>query len=67
MFKTKYVSRVLCVLFIVNLFIADLKPLATSYSSSSIGNIDIISNVDVSVESVEAWAKVKMQLKHLSV
>ena len=47
MFKTKYVSRVLCVLFIVNLFIADLKPLATSYSSSSIGNIDIISNVDV--------------------
>ena len=59
MFKTKYVSRVLCVLFIVNLFIADLKPLATSYSSSSIGNIDIISNVDVSVESVEAWAKSK--------
>ena len=59
MFKTKYVSRVLCVLFIVNLFIADLKPLATSYSSSYIGNIDIISNVDVSVESVEAWAKSK--------
>ena len=59
MFKTKYVSKVLCVLFIVNLFIADLKPLATSYSSSSIGNIDIISNVDVSVESVEAWAKSK--------
>ena len=59
MFKTKYVSRVLCVLFIVNLFIADLKPLATSYSSSSIGNIDIISNVDISVESVEAWAKSK--------
>ena len=59
MFKTKYVSRVLCVLFIVNLFIADLKPLATSYSSSSIGNIDIISNVDVSVESVEEWAKSK--------
>ena len=59
MFKTKYVSRVLCVLFIVNLFIADLKPLSTSYSSSSIGNIDIISNVDVSVESVEAWAKSK--------
>ena len=59
MFKTKYVSRVLCVLFIVNLFIADLKPLATSYSSSYIGNIDIISNVDESVESVEAWAKSK--------
>ena len=56
MLKTKYVSRVLCILFIVNLFVSDLKPLAASYS---IGNIDIISNVDVSVESVEAWAKGK--------
>ena len=60
MFKIKYVARVLCVLFIVNLFIADLKPSATSYSSNgAIGNVDIISDVDVSVESVEAWARSK--------
>ena len=60
MFKIKYVARVLCILFIVNLFITDLKPFATSYSSNgAIGNVDIISDVDVSVESVEAWARSK--------
>ena len=60
MFKSRYLSKILCLIFMLNFFTFDVQAFATTYSNSNaIGNVDIVSDVNVSVESIEAWARSK--------
>ena len=57
--RKKFLVLFVCVLFIFNVFNFNVQALSSSSSSKAIGNVNIVSTVDTSLEAVEAWARSK--------
>ena len=57
--RKKFLVLFVCVLFIFNVFNFNVQALSSSSGSKAIGNVNIVSTVDTSLEAVEAWARSK--------
>ena len=57
--RKKFLVLFVCVLFIFNVFNFNVQALTSNLTSRAIGNVNIISTVDTSLETVEAWARSK--------
>ena len=57
--RNKKLLLLICLLFILNVFNFDVQALSSKSSSQAIGNVNIVSSTDTSLETVEAWARSK--------
>ena len=57
--RKKFLVLFVCVLFIFNVFNFNVQALSSNSTSKAIGNVNIVSTVDTSLEAVEAWARSK--------
>ena len=57
--KNKSFLLLICLIFILNFFTFNVYALNSGTSSRAIGNVNIVSTVDTSLEAVEAWARSK--------
>ena len=57
--RKKFLVLFVCVLFLFNVFNFNVQALSSKATSKAIGNVDIVSNVDTSLETVQAWARSK--------
>ena len=57
--RNKNLLLFICVLFIINVSSFNVQALSTSLSKNAIGNVNIVSTSDASLEKIEAWARSK--------
>ena len=57
--RNKNLLLFICVLFIINVSSFNVEALSTSLSKNAIGNVNIVSTSDASLEKIEAWARSK--------
>ena len=57
--KNKVLIVLVCILFMLNSFNFNVQALSYNSSSRAIGNVNIVSEVDTSLETIEAWARSK--------
>ena len=57
--KNRIFIVLVCLLFILNSFNFNVQALSSNSSSRAIGNVNIVSEVDTSLETIEAWARSK--------
>ena len=57
--RNKRFILILVLLFVFNFCTINVQAMQDNYDSRAIGNVNIISTTDVSLESVEAWARSK--------
>ena len=57
--RNKNLLLFICVLFIINISSFNVQALSTSFSKNAIGNVNIVSTSDASLEKIEAWARSK--------
>ena len=57
--KNRIFIVLVCLLFMLNSFNFNVQALSSNSSSRAIGNVNIVSEVDTSLETIEAWARSK--------
>ena len=57
--KNRFILVLLCLFFMLNSFNFNVQALSSNSSSRAIGNVNIVSEVGTSLETIEAWARSK--------
>ena len=57
--KNRFILVLLCLFFMLNSFNFNVQALSNNSSSRAIGNVNIVSEVGTSLETIEAWARSK--------